>query len=732
MTVTLYAQTIVNQSFESSGDSWGPITLSNENCTSGNSVWDFTSNLNGMPSTDGNQFWGIRDITESCGIRSNANIALPNVLVSSFSDVYFTFDYFANDFDKNEVLNYELFFDDVSQGTVIIVDGQKGNSDNTNGWKSETVAIPNSVTYVRVLFSIKLKKGNGEIAGLDNIRLTGISTIPTCELSTTWDNGIWSNGAPDANTIAIMNSNYDTKLWGSLEVCSLQISNGIAVNIYPNDFIKVNNDLTVDGSLEILNNGSLLMVNDYGKVSVTGKINVHKTSSSIKKYDYIYWSSPTKDETIGNALSTSVSSRIYEFNTSVYNNKTSGWAAVNGSTKMKPGIGYIAMGPITGAFPQTQSVTFEGIVNNGFIQAPIALSADKKDKDDDWNLIGNPYPSALDADLLLNDPLNKNLVGGTVYIWTRNTELDETKKYNKYTSDDYATYTTGTGGVAAVSGGAKPTGTIASGQSFFIEAISPGNITFNNSMRVHTTIENQQFLKGPVAKSAKSKKDRVWLNLSNNDGAFNQLLVGFIDGAVDNIDNYDGLKFGGGHVSFYSIIEEKNFAVNGRTPLSQNEIIQLGFSSYVEAGDTLTISKASTEGRLNSSEFDILLKDKVLNKVHDLNNKDYEFVINEQGVFNDRFELIINKSTIVFPENETETNELKIINANDELIVSTLNNDIISSLQVYDILGKSIINKTPHKSNFIVETTSIKKGTILFINIYLENNQQLTKKIILN
>ena len=76
-------------------------------------------------------------------------------------------------------------------------------------------------------------------------------------------------------------------------------------------------------------------------------------------------------------------------------------------------------------------------------------------------------------------------------------------------------------------------------------------------MRVHTTIENQQFFKEPVAKSAKSKKDRIWLNLSNNDGAFNQLLVGFIDGAVDNIDNYDGLKFGGGHVSFYSIIEEK-------------------------------------------------------------------------------------------------------------------------------------------------------------------------------
>jgi hypothetical protein len=732
MTITIFAQTFVNQSFESSGDSWGPITLSNDNCTSGNSVWDFTSNLNGMSSTDGNQFWGIRDITESCGIRSNATIALPNVLVSSFSDVSFTFDYFAKDFDKNEELNYELFFDDVSQGTVIIVDGQKGNSDNTNGWKSEKVAIPNSVTYVRVLFSIKLKKGNGEIAGFDNIRLTGISTIPTCELITIWDNGIWSNGAPNANTTAIMNSNYDTKLWGSIEVCSLQISNGIAVIINPNDFLKVNNNLTVDGTLEILNNGSLLMVNDFGKVSVGGKINVHKTSSPIKKYDYIYWSSPMIDETIGNALSTSVSNRIYEFNTTVYNETTSGWAAVNGSTKMRPGIGYIAMAPISGTFPQTQSVTFKGIVNNGFIQAPIALSADNKDKVDDWNLIGNPYPSAIDADLLLNDPLNKNVVGGTVYIWTRNTQLDETKKSNKYTSDDYATYTVGTGGVAAVSGGFKPSGTIASGQSFFIEANATGNITFNNSMRSYNTIDSQQFFKEPVSKSVQSKKDRIWLNLSNNQGAFNQLLVGFIEGASDNIDNYDGPKFGGGYVSFYSIIEEEEFTINGRSPLTQNEIIKLGFSSYLEENDTLRISKASTEGKLNSSKFDILLKDKLLNIVHDLNEKDYEFFVNEQGVFNDRFELIINKTISENTINETTVNnELKIINMDDEFIISTINNNIISNIKVFDYLGKLIIDNTPQKDQYIINKEYINNGTVLLINAELENNEKLSKKLIL-
>ena len=36
------------------------------------------------------------------------------------------------------------------------------------------------------------------------------------------------------------------------------------------------------------------------------------------------------------------------------------------------------------------------------------------------------------------------------------------------------------------------------------------------------------------------------------------------------------------------------------------------------------------------------------------------------------------------------------------------------------------------KAILLFETTSIKKGTILVINIYLENNQRLSKKIILN
>jgi hypothetical protein len=35
-----------------------------------------------------------------------------------------------------------------------------------------------------------------------------------------------------------------------------------------------------------------------------------------------------------------------------------------------------------------------------------------------------------------------------------------------------------------------------------------------------------------------------------------------------------------------------------------------------------------------------MLKDNLLEIIHDLNEGDYEFIINEKGVFNNRFELI--------------------------------------------------------------------------------------------
>jgi hypothetical protein len=69
------------------------------------------------------------------------------------------------------------------------------------------------------------------------------------------------------------------------------------------------------------------------------------------------------------------------------------------------------------------------------------------------NLVGNPYPSALDANLFFSEN-SVNL--GTIYLWTHNTAITN----NLYTSDDYATYNLlgGVGTNAALSSGVSTSG----------------------------------------------------------------------------------------------------------------------------------------------------------------------------------------------------------------------------------------------------------------------------------
>ncbi|NNC69692.1 MAG: T9SS type A sorting domain-containing protein, partial [Flavobacteriaceae bacterium] len=577
--------------------------------------------------------------------------------------------------------------------------------------------LPNTTVYIRVW---EYQNNNfGEF----NI----VAYSPDCPFSTTWNGNNWNNGIPDEFTSVSINGNYNTGLDGSFDSCDCTINNGDILTISPNTYVLVDQDLIVNGTLEVEHEGSLVMVDNSGSLSVNGTINIHKTSTPFNQYDYMYWSSPTSSETIGSALATSEASRIYRWD------HQNGWIFTPGSTSMGVGAGYIAMGDTSGSFPKTQSVVFDGPVNTGTIATPIGKSPNIGITNFDWNLIGNPYPSAIDANVLLNDPRNTSTVKASIYLWTHNTQISELNpgpdKFN-YSSNDYASYTAGTGGVAAVSGGPVPNGFIASGQAFFIQALAAGTITYDNAMRV--TGNNNQLFRGNKKNSTDSK-NRVWLDMKNDEGAFSQILIGFIEGATDGIDrNFDGARFwGNSYLSFYSITDENYLAINGKKPITDEESIKLGFYSTINAGDSLKISIANLEGRLN--EYAIYLKDHLLDIIHDLSISDYEFVMEEKGVFNERFELLLSKSGVLATEDfHSLTEELILINKEDYLEVKTLNSTLITSLNIYDLLGKTILRRSPNNNRVNLDITNIKKGTVLIVNATLENNQKITMKFLIN
>ncbi|MFD0862451.1 choice-of-anchor D domain-containing protein [Sungkyunkwania multivorans] len=172
-TVSFSQTTIAKHSFESSGDTWTPLTLSQPACTSGNSVWDYVTTLSAITPNDGLQFWGIRDLRGPCNGNANQfeSIALPNVDVSAFANVTVSFDFYTIGFDNQDDIRYQVFFDGVGQGNVLLVDGGTTNS-STGGWLTETISVPPTVTNVRIVIRVR-QNGTSDYAGIDNIRLEG-------------------------------------------------------------------------------------------------------------------------------------------------------------------------------------------------------------------------------------------------------------------------------------------------------------------------------------------------------------------------------------------------------------------------------------------------------------------------------------------------------------------------------------------------------------------------------
>lgn len=223
------------------------------------------------------------------------------------------------------------------------------------------------------------------------------------------------------------------------------------------------------------------------------------------------------------------------------------------------------------------------------------------------------------------------------------------------------------------------------------------------------------------------------MNLHNDQGAFSQILIGFLEGATNDIDrNYDGRRlFGSNPIAFYSICDNIKLAIQGREPRTEIVDIPLGIFSSIITGINLQITIDELQGSLNDSNVEIILKDKLLNIEHDLKNTGYTFELSTDGTYDDRFSLIISESNVLHLDNFTLDNNLILIQNNNQLNIKTKDKKIISKLKVFDLLGRTMIDIEPNKNDFTINTVNFKNGSVILINIVFSNNQTLSKKTIL-
>lgn len=553
----------------------------------------------------------------------------------------------------------------------------------------------------------------GNFNSVSGVAKHRIALLKLCNNSSNWDGSNWSNGIPSGGKELTFQEDYTFS--SSANSCSCNIDSGKTVTVLSGKTLGLSFNYTGTGVLVLEDNASLYQSDD--EMVNTGVVNVKRKSSPILKFDYTYWSSPVENQKLIDVSPNTLSDKYFYYDYTIQN-----WNQEIPSTIMTAGRGYIIRGPqdFSTTIPDIHEAVFKGIPINGKIKVPVGVL-------NSHNLIGNPYPSAIDADAFLNE--NSETIKGTLYFWTHNTPITN----NKYTYNDYAVYNLlgGIGTRPALASGineTEPDGTIASGQSFFVQSLTPAEVIFDNSMRV---IENNaSFFKPRKSKNTKrsqTQKNRIWLNLTNNDAIFKQLLLGYAEGATDKYDaSFDGETFNGNqYVNFYSISDNKNWAIQGRSlPFQDAEIIPLGYQTEIKGAFSISIDHL--DGIFTNQS--VFLEDKEKNILHDLKKQPYDFTT-EKGIFNERFQLKFVDDKLILKDSEfPDSNLLLVYQFQHQLAIKTTDQQI-QKLQIFDMLGQLIFEDNP-KTDYVILRNLKPKNQFLIFKIKTDNEKLITKKVL--
>ena len=426
------------------------------------------------------------------------------------------------------------------------------------------------------------------------------------------------------------------------------------------------------------------------------------------------------------------------------------WQQVNQTQDVKVGLGYTMKGSGSGATSNSQNYTFVGKPNNGNISHALTAS--------NTSLLGNPYPSALDADQFIldnigvieedGDVIGAGITTGALYFWehfaTNNSHV--LAEYH----GGYATYNL-SGATMAIpdpmvssngTGSVLPQRYIPVGQGFFVEGGEGGTVQFNNGQRVFKKESGGEsvFTKSSEVVSStnnnvspiRSDINRLYFNASFSNGLQRQLLLAEKDGTTEGIDfGYDAKLLDVNPIDISWSIADDTYVIQTIGEIRNELEIPLHVKSTSEGIAHFSIEELQGI----DTEIEIYFVDKQTNEYTDLRETTAAFNM-ETGESSDRY-------AVVFRIMEEVLDIEEIVDSTDELVV--FYNVSIQSLQInnptsfsvknitlYTVLGQEVlVNKNEYSNvNEIAIPVNVATGAYL-VRFEYNDGVMVTKKLII-
>nr|WP_322623896.1 YDG domain-containing protein [uncultured Flavobacterium sp.] len=512
---------------------------------------------------------------------------------------------------------------------------------------------------------------------------------------------------------------------------NLTLENGPSVALTANKTLIVRNQLVNNGTAEnftIEDNGALVQTNN---VTNSGSITAHKNSNALYRLDYTMWSSPTSGtQTLGQFSPNTTETRFYEYDS---RNGGSGFVEAYyhvdpATATFAPAHSYLIRMPNADSTTNYNGGTgtlvvdgkFIGTPNNGTITRALNMNTNK------YTSTGNPYPSPIGVSDFFAANSTAIDAGSGIYLW---------RKKNSGTTGSYATISNASYAFNAENGSTTGgqvndqyfTGVsssewkIAPGQGFIVKTNSTatGNpvVTFNNGMRKNAPGSGGQSFFRVGAQNI----SRYWINLANDQGNISQFTVAYTADATTGIDySYDAYRLAESNTfAAYTIAEDKDLIIQARPEFANTDTVKAGYVAP-QAG-TYTLSLSNKDGVFTNGQA-IYIQDNEQNVTRELTPEGYTFST-QAGTFNDRF-------TIVYTNQALNTNDPVKSIANvtvfkkNSTIVADAGNDIINTIEVFDIQGRVIfsntnVNATNYSLNslnasheMLIVKVSTNKGTV--------------------